>query len=54
MEEKLGEAPSSVEEYEVEVVQHVDVDLRHPLAMLQRRGGASMVGEEGKLLHGLE
>ena len=53
MEEELGEAPSSKEEDEAEVEQLAGVDLRHPPAMLRRGGGASMVGERRKLLHGL-
>ena len=47
MEVKLGEAPSSKEEDEVEAVQLVGVDLR-------RGRGASMVEERVKLLHDLE
>ena len=54
MEEKLGEAPSSKEEDEGEVVQLVGVDLRRPPAMLRRRGGCSMVGEMVELPHGQE
>ena len=49
-----GEAPSSKEEDEVEVVQLVGVDLRRPPAMLRRGGEASMVEERVvELLHGL-
>ena len=54
MEEKLGEAPSSKEEDEAEVVQLVDVVLRRSPATLRRGGGASMVEEGRELLHGLE
>ena len=54
MEVKLEEAPSSKEEDEVEAVQLVGVDLRRPLVILRRGGGASMVKERVKLLHGLE
>ena len=42
------------EEEEIGVVQLAGVVLRHPPAMLQRGGGASMVGEVVELLHGLE
>jgi len=52
MEVKLGEAPSSKEEDEA--VQLVGVDLWRPPAILRRGGGASMVKERVKLLHGLE
>ena len=45
---------SSKKEDEGEVVQLVGVSLQHPLAMLRRGGGASMVKERVKLLHGLE
>ena len=54
MEVKLGEAPSSKKEDEVKAVQLVGVDLRRPPTMLRRGGGASMVKERVKLLHGLE
>jgi len=53
MEVKLGEAPSSKKEEEVEVVQLVGVDLRRPPAMLRRGGWALMVVEMVELLHGL-
>ena len=47
------EAPSSKEEDDVEVVQLVGVDLRHPPTMLQGGGRASMVGKVVELLYGL-
>jgi len=47
MEVKLGEAPTSKEENEVEAVQLVGVDRRRPPAMLRRGGGASMVASGG-------
>ena len=50
MEVKLGEAPSSKEEDEVEAVHLVGVDLRRPPAILRRGRGASMVKERVKLL----
>jgi len=53
MKEKLGEAPSSKEEDEGEVVQLIGVGLQCPPVMLRRGGGASMVGERRELLHGL-
>ena len=53
MEVKLGEAPSSKKEDEVEVVQLVGVDLRRPPAMLRRGEDASMVEEMVEILHGL-
>ena len=53
MEVKLGKAPSSKKEEEVEVVQLVGVVLRRPPVKL-RRVGALMVDERVKLLHGLE
>jgi len=49
MEVKLGEAPSSKEENEVEAVQLVSVDLQRPPA----RCRASMVEDRVKLLQGL-
>jgi len=47
MEVKLGEAPSSKEEDEVEVVQLIGVDLRRPPAMLRRGEGFNGGGEDG-------
>ena len=53
-EEDEGKAwRSSKKEDEGEVVQLVGVGLQHPLAMLRRGGGASMMGESVELLHGL-
>ena len=49
MEEKLGEAPSSKEEDEAEVVQLIGVVLRRSSGKV----GASMVGGLVELLHGL-
>jgi len=46
--EKLGEAPSSKEEDEVEVVQLVGVDLRRPPTMLQRGEGFNGGGGAGE------
>ena len=40
------------EEGKIGVVQLVGVGLRRPPVVLRRGGGASMVGEMGKLLHG--
>ena len=53
-EELVGESSSPRKKMKIGAVQLVGVVLRRPPVVLQRDGWASMVGEMGELLHGLE